>query len=310
VDPSAVITARVPTPWGKQPKAQLVSGLTVSSWVTPDIEPRRRRYFEDLFQADVEIAVLVRHPPAPLALERLLVTAAALPPDVRWGFGRGLIRVLAPKPARPVLHALPGDELTVPSLPRQQWHELPDIWERLPPPKIRTQVSALPQASERVVFERAAPPRPRQDKTYRDLRLRKFAAAPARPVMPTSLIRESTSWRQMPPALAKWAIEKGITRAEEPPPRRPDLSALPSRKQAVMAALYAGDWVRVSELDIFPPRLRQWLEDCEVEFVRCFGFGRAGGGQGPTTPVNGYVTEDGTIFYCAEDGTTFYVQES
>ena len=26
-------------------------------------------------------------------------------------------------------------------------------------------------------------------------------------------------------------------------------------------------------------------------------------------PANGYVTEDGLIFYVAEDGTTFYVQE-
>ncbi len=28
------------------------------------------------------------------------------------------------------------------------------------------------------------------------------------------------------------------------------------------------------------------------------------------TPSNGYVTEDGTVFYVAEDSATFYVQES
>lgn len=30
----------------------------------------------------------------------------------------------------------------------------------------------------------------------------------------------------------------------------------------------------------------------------------------PPTPVNGYITEDGSKFYVAEDGSTFYVRES
>lgn len=29
-----------------------------------------------------------------------------------------------------------------------------------------------------------------------------------------------------------------------------------------------------------------------------------------STPVNGYVLEDGVTFYVAEDGVTFYVQEN
>jgi hypothetical protein len=80
----------------------------------------------------------------------------------------------------------------------------------------------------------------------------------------------------------------------------------------VALALARGEWCLVSEIDFFPRRLKQWLIDCNVVLIRCFGRGRISGEGGGVLPgvVNGYVTEDGLIFYCAEDGSTFYVQET
>jgi hypothetical protein len=64
-------------------------------------------------------------------------------------------------------------------------------------------------------------------------------------------------------------------------------------------------WYAISDADYFPPRLRAWLKG------RCFMLLRfRGSGSGLGTLLNGYVTEDGQIFYAAEDGVTFYVQES
>jgi hypothetical protein len=300
-------------PWGPEPKAQIVSGTTSSHWVNYDAEPPKRLYFDDLLKTNVEIAVLVRNPPVPLALQRLIVSEAELPPDVKLAVSKGIIEVFAPKAVRPQMAALPESALSVSDLPVAQWGELPEIYREFAPPKIRSQVSVLPLGIQQWT-DLPAPRKLQAKKVYRDLPQAPRVSA-TRPVMPASLVRQSTAWKEMPPALAKWAIEKGITRAEPHKHPRPVISALPSRKQAAMAALRAGDWVRVSDLDIFPPRLKQWLLDCDVEFIRCFGWGMAGGGISavtptPTTPVNGYVTEDGLIFYCAEDGSTFYVQET
>jgi hypothetical protein len=234
-----------------------------------------------------------------------------LPPDLKWAVTRGIVKALAPKAVRPQLAALPSDELSVLNLPPQQWGELPEIAREISPAKIRSQnVLALPKKTQ-AWTDLPAPRKLQETKVYRDLPDAPRVSA-IRPVMPSSLVRGRPAWREMPPALARWAVEKGIQKAEPPRQPRPVISALPSRKQAVLAALRAGEWVRVDELDIFPPRLRRWLEDCGIEFIRCFGWGNAGG-QGvipPTTPVNGYVTEDGVVFYCAEDGSTFYVQET
>jgi hypothetical protein len=284
-----------------------VSGTASSIWLVYDEEPRKPVYFDDLFPTDLGIAVLVRNPPVPLALQRLVVAEEDLPPDLKWAVTRGIVKAFAPKALRPQMAALPSDELSVLDLPPQQWGELPEASSKSKPSKIRSQVSVLPSTRTQWT-DLPAPRRLRETKVYRDLPDAPRVSA-IRPVMPTSLLRSRTDWKEMPPALARWAVEKGIRKAEPPRQPRPIISALPSRKQAVLAALRAGEWVQVDELDIFPPRLKRWLEDCGIEFIRCFGWGNAGG-QGPTTPINGYVTENGQIFYCAEDGSTFYVQET
>jgi hypothetical protein len=300
--------ARVPVPWGPEPKAQIVSGTASSAWVVADQEPAKPVYFDDLFPTDLGIAVLVRNPPVPLALKGLIVAEEDLPPDLKWAVTRGIVKALAPKAAKPQLMALPPDQLSVLDLPPQQWGELPEISREVSPAKIRSQnVLALPKKTQ-TWTDLPGRRKLQATKVYRDLPDAPRVAA-IRPVMPSSLVRSRTDWRQMPPALARWAVEKGISKAEPPRAPKPVISALPSRKQAVLAALRAGEWVRVDELDIFPIRLRQWLEDCGIEFIRCFGWGNAGG-QGAATPVNGYVTEDGVIFYVAEDNSTFYVQET
>jgi hypothetical protein len=302
--------ARVPVPWGSEPKAQVVSGLTVSSWVVPDAQPRKRRYFEDLFRADLEISLLIRNPPVPLALKALLLADEELPPDLRWAVTRGVIRAYAPAEYKPQLTALPEPTPMDLDLRAPEWGVIEER-KAEPPARARPQISTRPSRREIAApIKKTAPisaPISAPIK-YRDLPEAPRVAA-IRPVMPASLVRESTRWQEMPPALAKWAVDRGLTRAEPPRPARPIISAVPSRKQLALAALNAGDWVRVSDLDIFPPRLCRWLEECHVEFIRCFGWGKAQGGAGAVTPINGYVTEDGTVFYCAEDGSTFYVQE-
>jgi hypothetical protein len=299
--------ARVPTPWGAEPKAQIVSGTAASVWVLADQEPPKPVYFDDLFPTDLGIAVLVHNPPVPLALKGLIVSEEDLPPDLKWAVTRGVIKALAPKAFRPQMAARPGYELSVLDLQPQAWGEVSDSFRKFQRQEIKPQLSALPTTKAQWTDLPASRKLPTL-KLYRDLPDAPRVAA-IRPVMPSSLVRARTAWSEMPPALARWAVEKGIQKAQPPRAPRPVISALPSRKQAALAALRAGEWVKVDELDIFPPRLRRWLEDCGIEFIRCFGWGNAGG-QGPTTPVNGYVTEDGQIFYCAEDGSTFYVQET
>jgi hypothetical protein len=304
-----VFGARVPVPWGAEPKAQAFSGLTTSSWIVPDLEVRPRRYFEDLFRGELEISVLIRNPPVPLALERLTLAPDELPPDLKWAVTRGVIRALSPQPIRVQMTALPPDDLSLLDLPVQHWGAIEER-EAEPPARARPQISMVPTTRQVATRREKSPLVARQDKIYRDLPDAPRVMA-ARPIMPSSLQAGRTDWKQMPPALAKWAVDRGIVRAEPPLPRRPELTARSSRKQMALLALAAGDWVRVSDLDIFPARLRAWLDDCNVKFIRCFGFGRAGGGgQGAITPINGYVTEDGVVFYCAEDNSTFYVQES
>lgn len=78
-------------------------------------------------------------------------------------------------------------------------------------------------------------------------------------------------------------------------------------KRRIEAALRNGEWCYVDDLDSLPPRVRKWLKDCRIKLLRRVD---GGGSVFPGVPINGYVTEDGTIFYVAEDGSTFYVQES
>lgn len=43
--------------------------------------------------------------------------------------------------------------------------------------------------------------------------------------------------------------------------------------------------------------------------VQFGGLDIGSGTSPPPPPANGYVTEDGLIYYVAEDGSTYYVQE-
>src|SRR6516225_598299 len=111
--------ARVPVPWGPEPKSQVVSGLTVSTWVNYDAQPPKPQYFEDLFHSSFEIAVLIRNPPIPLALQKLALYE--VPPDRRWAITRGIIEAYAPEPSKPQMAPLPFKVLSVLEQRAQEW---------------------------------------------------------------------------------------------------------------------------------------------------------------------------------------------
>jgi hypothetical protein len=54
-----------------------------------------------------------------------------------------------------------------------------------------------------------------------------------------------------------------------------------------------------------------YIQNPGAPFVGCPSYigTTAAAAGGPTTPLNGYVAEDGVTFYVAEDGATYYVQE-
>jgi hypothetical protein len=297
-----LLSPRVAVPWGPEPKAQVVSGLGKrSSWIHGDDPPPKKLYFEDLFHDEVEIAVFIKNPPTPLALQKLTIVDER--PDLSWG----TVKTFTPRPNRVQMAALPSGGLSVASIGTARWAEAIAKQARAPRSP-RSQVSALPQ--------QATPwaDLPRRKTVREPLNYRDFSSigsktevAALNPVMPSSLAQRRTNWEQMPPEIIKWAQQKGIAEGRLPT-TRPVISALPSRKQAALAALQAGEWVCVDDLDIFPPRLRRWLQDCDVVLIRWFGG--AGISAIPGVPVNGYVTEDGQIFYVAEDNSTFYVQET
>jgi hypothetical protein len=118
----------------------------------------------------------------------------------------------------------------------------------------------------------------------------------------------------LPPSLLEWAVAKGIKRrpVEFEKPRDPFATrtrviAL-ERQRQVMAALSRGEWCSISDVEMFPPRLRRWLLEQNCVLIRWIG-GASVLGQA-NAPLNGYVTETGVVFYVAEDGVTFYVQET
>lgn len=298
--------ARIPVPWdlNEPPKAQVTSGLTRSRWQSLN-EPDRpqRRSFDGLFASSPHILILVKNPPVPAALRKLVLSDEEMPVRLDWAVARGQVRAMAPERARSSVSARYSSDAAYPSLSPQEWQEIEAIAAAEPPAR-RPDVSALPITT--VDWSDLPPPRRRRlEKRLRDFETRQPAIVTKGVVMPASLTTRRAAWERMPPSLVKWAVQRGIREAEPPLPRRPEVHALVDRRQEIMLSLQRGEWCRVSDLDIFPWRLRQWLEDCDVEMIRYFGGGSISG-----RPANGYVTEDGTVFYVDESGADFYVQES
>jgi len=295
--------ARIPVPWGDEPKTQVVDGLSYGGF-TYDKPARKTHFFEDLF-GDLDLTLLVKNPPVPIHLRKLVLSDEAMPAHLDWAVVRGQVRARAPDPRASAVTARTRSEPAFPLLSPAEWKLIEAL--KAEAPRSRTpEVLALPAGA--VVWSDVSPPlssrgRPRTIRT-RPLIERGVGFAAKEIAMPTSLTTRAAAWREMPPSLVKWAVERGIKRAEAPPLPRSQVYAL-ERRTEIFEALSRGEWCRVSDLDIFPWRLRQWLEDCEISLVRWIG-----GGQVGRTPVNGYVTEDGQIFYAAEDGSTFYVQET
>lgn len=293
--------ARVPVPWGPEPKAQLVSGLAAPhAWINPDAPKPIRRAFEDLFCGPLNILFLVKNPPVPLALRKFVLEQA--PTIVR-----GVISAAAPTPPRSLVSARPSlAAAMLPELDRLEWGSFEP--KSLKAPRApRGQVSSLPD-DEVTWSELPAKKRKREARRLRDF-LEVGVKAEIRtrePVLPSSLTLRKTDWSKLPPELAKWAVRRGLQEADPPKPYRSQVYAIEKRR-ALFEALARGEWCRVSDLDIFPARLERWLKDCDVRLIRYFGRGAVGGAG---TPANGYVTEDGAVFYVAEDGFTFYVQET
>jgi len=291
--------ARVPVPWGPEPKAQIVSGLSGRHvFVNPDAEQPIRKAFEDLFSQDLNIFFLVRNPPVPLALRKYV--SAQAPTIVKAS-----IKALAPRVTGTAVTARPSlSAALLAEFRRLEWGSYEP--ESLPEPsRPRSVVSALPE-EETFWADLPAGKRKRMERKLRDFAEIGVMAEirTIEPVMPTSLTLRKTNWSKLPPEIAKWAVQRGIKEVEAPPAYRSAVSAF-EKQQVIFERLARGEWCRVSDLDIFPPRLHRWLKDCDVKLIRRLGVGAALG-----TPLNGYVTEDGQIFYVAEDDLTFYVQET
>jgi len=294
--------ARVPVPWGPEPKAQIVSGLSGRHvFVNPDAEKPIRRAFEDLFEQSLNLFFLVRNPPVPLALRKYISVQA--PTIVRAS-----IKALAPRETRTAVTARPSlSAALLPQFQRLEWGSYEP--ESLPPPsRPRSVVSTLPE-EETFWADLPAPKRKRMERKLRDFAEIGVMAEirTIEPVLPSSLTLRKTDWTKLPPELAKWAVQRGIREAEAPAAYRSAVTAY-EKQQVVFERLARGEWCRVSDLDIFPPRLERWLKDCDVKLIRKLGAGQIV--AAPATPVNGYVTEDGTVFYVTEDNSTFYVQET
>lgn len=191
---------------------------------------------------------------------------------------------------------------------------------KLPPSLAKLKVTAVTPATQRGIAE--IPPSVLAWATRRGIKrvpppeklihLDPFTTTPKI----TAVYPETQEWvDQLPPSLLAWATERGIKKlpAEQlakldPFKTKTKVVALEDRRATVMMALKRGEWCLVEELEVFPPRLKRWLIQCKVRFIRWEGRFSSSGGKGP--PFNGYVTETGQVFYVAEDGATFYVQES
>jgi hypothetical protein len=299
---------RVPVPWGKEPKAQFIAAgrkgpafaLSEDEYVPRPTVPRVPKRSGTSPIVTRQLAIRSRKPRG-FALE----ADPDFKPKIRE-IETLPTRVEARAPVLPVVPMLRGSRWRQLAPALAKWAIARGIIKATPPRIARAQVSALPPTKGLATYLPLVK-RLQQAKKYRDISALPTRVEAKRPVMPSSLVRERVTYKEMPPAIAKWAIEKGIKKAEPPKQARPAITAMPTRSQVALAALQAGEWVRVSDVDIIPPRTKWWLEERKCTFVRCFRWG--GGQAGPSTPANGYVTESGLVFYVAEDGTTYYVQE-
>lgn len=264
---------RIAVPWGPEPKAQVSSAIRRARWHSDDYEDVPARDFDP---AEADFSVIYKSLPAsplPRARGKTHVADAV----AKWAVAKVFKDEVLARRVRSL----------VSSVYRQQ------VWADQSPPALLDWATG--KVAKRQAIERTKPLDPFSTRS----RVR-------------SLDRESQDWAdQAPPSLLEWAIAKGIKRhpVERTVPRDPfktrtRITPLERRRQ-IAAALKRGEWCLVDEVDVLPARLREWLIECRVRFIRY-----AGGGNITGTPVNGYVTEDGAVFYVAEDGSTFYVQET
>lgn len=311
-----MLLARVPVPWGSEPKAQTVYGLTKgTSWYNPSHKPIPVRDFE----SDVDIDVVYK---------TLVSTPSSRPPQqeiplvlVKWAVLRGMLKSAAPpNQSKLQVMAFPKSQTSwVEQVPSSllDWATNKGIERSQKPEKLipldpfltRTKVFSLEEDTQEWVsqlppsllawaVDRGVKKHPVEKLAAQDpFTAKSNVVSLEERLQIAATAMQRGEWHKIPPSLVRWAIKRGIGLA-------PEVHALQGRRQ-VFEALERGEWCLVSELDFLPPRLRQWLIECKVRFIRYVG-----GGQIGRTPVNGYVTEDGVVFYVAEDSLTFYVQET
>jgi hypothetical protein len=315
--------ARVPTPWRAEPKAQIFSGRNGAAFALADDEDIAAPSYSE---------ITGRSAIAPLSIKQQVAAGSR-----KKTFARELDEEFQPQKLAVEIAAAPSKveakAPVLPSLPALRglrWRELPPalakwavargIARAAAPRRARTQVGTVTRRQMALVD--LLPPSLHAWAVRRGLVAKKETAAAApKPKPPVAAVYKDTAVgteKLLPPSLLDWATQHGIKiqRAEPVKPRDPFTTrtavvALERRRQ-VMAALNRGEWCYVWETaEVFPPRLQRWLVERNVILIRCFGRRRVvGGGSLPGTPVNGYVTETGTVFYVAEDGITFYVQET
>lgn len=267
-----MFAARVSVPWGSEArgKKQAASGLTRGiRWEAgepEDPEPRERRFVS-------------RGSVSAISQERLVGSAGKA---TRW-VQDGYQDKIATK-------AFDGLAAKV---------DIAVLYKNPPVVRGRSEAPALPAADRRKLAVLKAK--------------LELAKPPDRKLSVAARKTSETRFDDLPPSLLAWATARGIKRSARPESFQPQdpftskskVVPIEIRKQIALADLSRGEWCLVEEVDVLPSRLRRWLIECKVKFIRWEGGGRIQG-----TPVNGYVTEDGVLFYVAEDSTTFYVQES
>ena len=283
--------ARVPVPWGKEPKAQLFPERKNKSFVLLQKEPQHRQFLSRPTVAKIPTRSRISDP--------IVISQFVEPHRRRHKFILDIEHEDVSRP--PQLRDLPKILPTkieavaapVPSLP----HLRKTSWRKLAPALAKWAVA-------KGLVKAEAPPQVRTQMLVR----------------PTTRARGTE--KLLPPSLLDWAVDKGIKRQSEPPLKPLDpfstktaVVSVERRRQLMTALLNSGEWCYIWEVnEIFPTRVRRWLLEHNVTLIRCFGrrrLERAGGGSvvGVVTPADAYVTEDGATFYVAEDGATFYVPE-
>ena len=91
--------ARIPVPWGDEPKTQIVDGMQYGGFDSNKPVIRKKR-FEDLFPVSLDVLLLVKNPPIPVHLKKLILSDEEMPIRLDWAVARGVVKAVAPKRAR------------------------------------------------------------------------------------------------------------------------------------------------------------------------------------------------------------------